>query len=437
MLDFFFLSMWFLGGMLILVLAKFSGFSVFKVTVAHLFIIKSLVMSYFGYPFLYYQFYGYRVRSGIVDKDIITISAVAALFAIIIPLFVLYLLNSIVRVNKPRYDVFYSKQTKRKLLDFSAFYWVVALSVVVVVLVVYLTKVPSIALFESFTGGDVRLSRSLMTNDFPGKYHWYSLFFHDISWLISLVFISKALMPSSIGLKLFSIVSVMVTAFALIMTSQKAPVAWFLLSLVFLYLLVKKEGRLGLGGSILALLLILMVLIPGYFYFMGLDSITSSLYSISSRALTGQLSVAYNYQLIFPDQVSYLLGASFPNPRSIFPFEHYRLTVEVMDIINPGLRVSGVVGSQPMMYWGEAYANFGWWGVPIVGFYVGTFIYILVFLLRGVRDPDIKAAMTIWVGVNIADFANSGFSWSLLPLTLCTGFLVVFIHQYLCYPNKK
>ncbi len=50
----------------------------------------------------------------------------------------------------------------------------------------------------------------------------------------------------------------------------------------------------------------------------------------------------------------------------ILPFEPFRMTVEVMNWVNPNS--NGVVGSMPTVFWAEAYANFGIIGVCIVPF---------------------------------------------------------------------
>ena len=96
-----------------------------------------------------------------------------------------------------------------------------------------------------------------------------------------------------------------------------------------------------------------------YVYFKGSSSIWVGIQSGISRITTGQMSGLYHYLDIIPDQVDYLLGRSLPNPRGIFPWEHYRLTVEVMNIVHKGLAEQGIVGSMPTFFWGEMYANFG------------------------------------------------------------------------------
>jgi len=151
-----------------------------------------------------------------------------------------------------------------------------------------------------------------------------------------------------------------------------------------------------------------------------------ALNSIVSRGLTGQLSGVYNYQWIFPEQVNYLSGRSFPNPKGLLPFEHFPLSKEVMAMVYPHLVERGVVGSQPAIYWGEIYANFGWIGVFVAPIYVGFFIFLCNWLISIIKDPTMKGTATVWIGFHLGKFAYSGFSWSFLPVTIGIGFMTIF-----------
>mgnify|MGYP006426101021 CR=1 FL=1 len=425
--DRLFITAWFLGLVFLLFLASLAGFSPFRVTVGQLFVVQSLGMSYFGYPLLYFHFYPYRVSRGLTDPEIIAAGMGAALVAIAVSLVVVLIpRNTGSRRNSGSipYEHGFEKESSVSIL-----YWSILLAVVVAILAKYLSKVPSMALFEAFSGGDAALARSKLTNDFQGKYHWYPLFFYDVAWLVTLVFFACALKAKRLIPWALLGISLLITTFGLTMSAQKAPLAWFLISLFLVYFFIKNDGQIGVKKSIGVGVVAIAVLIPSYLVFMGSDSFVSALYSISSRAFTGQLSGAYNYQLMFPNQVCYLLGTSFPKPREVFPFEHYRLAVEVMKLVSSNTNATDVVGSQPNMYWGEAYANFGWLGIPAVALFVGGVLLAALKILDKVQCPEVKGAATVWVGLQISYFANSGFTWALMPVTFAVGFLLIFAHE--------
>ena len=164
-----------------------------------------------------------------------------------------------------------------------------------------------------------------MTNDFKGSHHWYRLFFYDLSWLSSLALFAGALQFNSRRVWMLFGLSFFFVSFCLLMTAQKAPMIFYLGTLFLLYSLLKNNGVISIRSLVLLFVMSVIILVPMYFYFMGRSDLLSALNSIVSRGFTGQLSGAYNYQWIFPQQVDYLSGRSFPNQKdycrlNIFPY---------------------------------------------------------------------------------------------------------------------
>lgn len=157
----------------------------------------------------------------------------------------------------------------------------------------------------------------------------------------------------------------------------------------------------------------------------------NALTSVMSRLFTGQVSSGYNYLLHFPESIDYLMGTSAPNPRGLLPFEHFPLTTRLMSLANPAHGSSGVVGSMPTMYWGEAYANFGWAGVLFVPWFVGAVFMVCSWLVNRVAPHEIQAAARVWVSLQLSTFAISGFTWVFVPITLLAGFSTLFLHRLL------
>jgi len=388
-------------------------------------------MSFLGYPILFFQLNAYRKALGLTDPELIIQATIASGWSIIGVIFIYGLLVSLsnrpVSREKSRHNyagVIISDVHKPKE-GYSSF-WFIVLVTCFLVLSTYLSKISNIALFEAFTGGNVALARSLMTNDFQGSYHWYRLFFHDLSWLSSLVLFAVALRSNTLRAWIFFGMSFVLVSFCLLMTAQKSPMIFYLGTLFLLYSFLKNNGVVSFRNLVLLFIMTAMILVPMYLYFMGSSDPFSALSSILSRSLTGQLSGAYHYQWIFPDLIDYLYGRSFPNPRGLLPFEHFPLPTEVMRIVQPHLIERGIVGSEPTMYWGEIYANFGWIGVFVSPIYVGFFIFLCNWMVSMIKDPAMKGAVTVWVGFQLGRFAYSGVSWSFLPETLVAGFMIIF-----------
>ena len=434
-MAFLFIGIWFSILGFIFILAHLCGISMRKITTPQIFLGLSLIMSFLGYPILFFQLNEYRKAIGLTDPELIMKATLASGWSIIGVIIIYRLLISLssksskklVRSEKSKHDSsdLIAPDIYRSNKVYNTF-WFIVLIVCFFVLIAYLSKVQNIALLEAFAGGNVAQARSLMTNDFKGSHHWYRLFFYDLSWLSSLALFAGALQFNSRRVWMLFGLSFFFVSFCLLMTAQKAPMIFYLGTLFLLYSLLKNNGVISIRSLVLLFVMSVIILVPMYFYFMGRSDLLSALNSIVSRGFTGQLSGAYNYQWIFPQQVDYLSGRSFPNPKGLLPFEHFPLSKEVMAMMHPQLMERGIVGSQPTIYWGEVYANFGWIGVFVAPIYVGIFIFFCNWLISIIKEPIMRGTATVWIGFHLGKFAYSGFSWSLLPLTIGIGFITIF-----------
>lgn len=430
-MTFLFIIIWFSILGFICILAHVGGISLRKITTPQIFVGLSLIMSFLGYPILFFQLNDYRKALGLTDPELIMKATLASGWSIIGVILIYGLLISLssksVRSEKGKHDtpnliipdIFRSNKVYNT-------FWFIVLIICFLVLIAYLSKITNIALFEAFTGGNVTQARSHMTNDFKGSYHWYRLFFYDLSWLSSLALFAGALRSNTRHVWMLFGLSFFFVSFCLLMTAQKGPMIFYLGTLFLLYSFLKNNGIISIRSLVLLFVIAVIILVPMYLYFMGSSDPFSALNSIVSRGLTGQLSGAYNYQWIFPEQVDYLSGRSFPNPKGLLPFEHFPLSKEVMARVHPHLIERGIVGSQPTIYWGEVYANFGWIGVLVAPIYIGFFIFLCNWLVSIIKDPTMKGTATVWIGFHLGKFAYSGFSWSFLPVTIGIGFMTIF-----------
>ncbi len=287
------------------------------------------------------------------------------------------------------------------------------------VLYLYIAKIGigNIALLAVLgVGGDVQvdLARSAMGNAFEGKYHWYHMFMNKLLLFCAYAMFAQYLLRPNRASRLMFGVVFLVAAFAMTMAVEKGPMADLLIALFLVYVLVKKEGLFPIRGSLYIAAVLLAVLIVFYMSFSGVESPVKAVFSVASRAFTGQIQAAYHYLQYFPHHHEFLFGRSFPNPGDILPFRHYSLTLEMMAWHDPGLSGIGVVGSMPTVFWGEMYANFGFPGVLLPPFFVGFFLYWLNSLaLRLIPDPSV-IALFVWMMIHFKNLAASSLSGFLL-----------------------
>lgn len=282
----------------------------------------------------------------------------------------------------------------------------------------------------------IELLRSQMTNAYGANYHWYRFITRDLLSLACVGAFAQWLITRKIKHFFVFNVGLLCSVFSSLIATEKSPILWLLISLCVAYLIVKKKGR--IPPSIVFKILPISVSIIGvlYVFFMGADDFRSGLLTAFSRIFTGQIEGLYHYFNIFPNQVGFLNGRSFPNPMGVLPWESYRLTTEVMDIVKPQLRQMGIIGSMPTVFWGEMYANFGYAGVIIPPVFIGFCVYLLNRLFFFLMMSPLTVALFTWLFLHIKNLAVTGLSSYIFNIQLLIIVLLSFILLGISYKGK-
>lgn len=383
-------------------LLRLSGISLLTISIPGILMLQMLIYQYIGFPSLFFHLDDNKAYT-IQDRQIIWQMFLWGVYSI-----TLILLGFVAahRIMGPLHlqkqynsfnHCFVSSRPREHLFLFTLF------GLSVAVLFLYISKVGfnNLAILAAVGWPDVDTSskvlRSAMGNAFEGKYHWYRLFMRDILSMTSAAFYANWLMRHKRVSLIYFTASFFITVFSMVMATEKAPLLAYLISLFMIYIIIKKNGR--FPNKLVFLLTPIFLLLIGlmYVYFMDSPSIWEGIRHGFSRITTGQMSGLYHYLTIFPDQVDYLWGSSFPNPLGVFPWEPFRLTVEVNNIVNPDDEVRGVIGSMPTFFWGEMYANFGYLGILIPPFFIGYTVYAFNTLIF--RLPMSPLMLAIFVSV--------------------------------------
>lgn len=265
---------------------------------------------------------------------------------------------------------------------------------------------------------DLTALRSAMSNNFEGDFYWYDLFMRKYLTFYS-VFLYLNFLGSSKkhwALILF-IAFFLITLSSLASTGEKAPVLLFIASLFVAREYVKNNGRTD-GKKIFAVFGALMLVASIFYIFlMNIDNVYLGLLSTLSRAFTGSLEPAYHYLELFPSEIGFLHGSSFPNPKGIFPIESFLLTYEVWNRVHPEYYALGLQGSMPAAFWAEAYANFGPIGVVVVSILVGIYVYVLNYFLVRVKSRALTVALIVFSIFHFRSLAETNFSQYLMDTT--------------------
>ena len=391
----------------VMFLLKLSRISLATISIPSVFVLFYLSFAYAGILPLYFQWDEYRAAVGIVDKEIILrIFFYSSTSILLIAVGFVYA-NGIMQISAVPHQSVVSPLNKGATIAIT-FVFVACLAV----LFIYLRQLQSIPILVALSGdlASAKLSRSLSGNDFAGHYWRYYLFFGKVLPFVTFVLFAQALFRRSLISYLLFMIAFCFSLFATVISTAKVPVMLLTIGLGIVYVLVKHQGKIPIKLGIIGIAFLTGLASAMYICFMGSADILSGMKAFLSRAVTGQIHAAYYYLQMFPSSHDYLMGKSFSNPAGIFPFEHFRLTVEVMNYAFPELAGKGIVGSAPTTFWAEMYANFGPIGPLITSFGVGVAIYIMHMLISRLPDSPVKAGLTAWVALHLASLYGSSLS---------------------------
>ncbi len=405
--------------------------SVLRLEIPSFVIVSLFVFSYIGLLPLYFGWDEYRYNTGVQDKflvlEVFLYSALAILTFYLGALLAKYVLRG--------HPVVISENL-RGLRSIETVCLSLSLVFVFAILMLYISKVPSLAILVAFSDGhkEAAVARSLMGNDFSSKYHWYSVVMHDMAKVITFTLFAAWLVNKKKVLLFLFLVAFSLSAFSAVMSTEKAPLAWLLIGLFLTLVVVKYLSVIPLKKIAMLLFSVIALLVLSYVVFTGSSSAWGALLSVFSRAFTGSIQPAYHYLEFFPEHHDFLFGRSLPNPGGIFLFEPYRLTVEVMNWRFPNHVGSGIVGSMPTVFWAEAYANFGTIGVISLPIFAGAVVYTGSHFFNKLENTPIKVGLFVWLLLHYKNLANSGFSGFIVDFYLFV--VVFFVLSILVFSNK-
>jgi hypothetical protein len=437
--DFFFLFLYIFFLFTWLFILKYSGVQILTISIPSFLIITIFVYQYLGFPILFFFLDDYRAYY-VQDRAIIWEMFLWTSFSITL------IIIGFIAARKSfgplhlanQYNAFSDSITPIRF--FQRLMLLILFIISVLVLFVYLSKIgwSNIALFSAINISDQEISievlRSNMGNAFEGKYHWYKLFMHDFLMTVSVTFFGQWLLRKNFFLFIMFIISFLICAFSMLMAVEKGPSMTYLISLLFIYTIIKFQGRLqfkqlvkfGFFGFFITGLM--------YMYFMSASTLWLGIESVISRVFTGQIHALYHYLEIFPAQINFLWGQSFPNPGRLLPFEPFHLTKELSRMVYPQNELMGVVGQMPTIYWGEMYANFSYLGIIIPPFFIGYFLYWFNTIIFRLPMTPLVLSFFIWIIMHYGNLAVTSLGSFLIDLPMFIMILVLIL--FIAITNK-
>lgn len=300
----------------------------------------------------------------------------------------------------------------------------------------YLRTLPQIALVTALESDVVQAQylRSVMTNAYEGPvpYHYFAFFMQELMpFLAYLLLAHTALRKGFVCWTQFGVAALLPVLFNAA-NVQTFPVALFLFGCFLTYRTAAPASRRLLKSGIYLVLAFSTATILYSLSRGAIDSFNTfyeKIIEVVDRVICGGITPAYFYLEMFPGHIGFLYGTSFPNPRGVFSYEVFNITVEMSRVLFPGNLSAGVVGSSPTVYWTELYANFGILGMCLGAPLVGIYLYAIDFWLSRLADSPAKLALRIWAGLHFSCLAitvigNFIFDTNLLGVVVCAGLII-------------
>lgn len=424
-----FIFMFFYVGVLasIILFVKKAGINIFKISIPMIIFWSVLVFAYIGFPFIVFKQVPLYVNQGVTNDKTLWKSFFLSSFVWLQFFAGFFIGGRMFGISKKRITINYNQKDNK--ISTSLFYILLTLSIGI--FIIYLGKVQHIAVLEAIKGTNrflIAYYRSEMTNNFP-NYHRFALFFNTIIPYLSYIAWAEFLITKRKKWRNLFILVFVVSSFALVMDTQKAPIIWYLAALASIFWVVKdfkiNPKAIFKIGSVFMIVLMMM-----YSFFMGADLNINTLKNPIQRAFTGQLAPLYWYLEIYPDQIEFIGGKTFPNPGGILPWESYRYTVEVSNYVrefNNDVRLDNIVGSSPTAFFGELWVNFGIWLNILLPLYLG--IVIIIIHKQFIKRPigALGVSLMVWLAFHLRELATTGISKYLFDLEL----YVILIISYL------
>jgi hypothetical protein len=404
-----------------------ANVEIIKLNISNFLLLNLFVFSYFGILPLFYKLDSYRVEMGVTSSETLFTLYLFAMLAISFYALGLMLASRVKVTTDKKLPVFIEND---KLIFFIM---ACSLPLFAATIYSYVSSLKSVALFIALqlVSGDSVLSRSDMSNGFDG-YHWFKLINQDVLIFMLLWSYAKTFSNSSFNY-IFYILLLMAT-FSVILTTEKAPFIWLIASLFAVKVFIKNDRMPPLKSLLIfgSFSLLVMTAFYASFMNMGFDRLGDAFFSIFSRLFAGSIQPAYHYLDYFSVN-NYLLGASFPNPGGLLPFNNFYLTQEIMDFVKPSNALLGIKGTMPTVFWGEAYANFGTLGVMFISFFIAFSLKCVDNYFDGRNLSSVGLALYVWIIFHFKDLSVTGFSQYLVDNYLVLIFIIYTIMRFLIF----
>lgn len=354
-----------------------------------------LIFNYIGASLVYLGYQEHYLIKKITSEDVINKTYFTVVYATVslgIGIIFFNRIASKLKV-KERYGAYLKKEIAYKKNEWNTFFILLAASMICILATIYVFYcIGYVPLFKMFQKGfDTSAARVEIARNFSGNIYIRNILVITMTPLLSYAaYIYYRITRKKEWLGLF------VSLFALCLLIKtydfsKSPILYYLFGFYFIEVVlgnVKSLKRL----MILGIAFVGIVLVQ--YSILGTGGIGSYLTIYSGplgRIFMTQIATLFLHIQAFPIQAPYLQGTSMPTVLAKLAGldnSWVRSGRIVMELYNRAGIEAGTAGVMNTYFVGEAYANWGWWGVIVSPFVVAiVFSLIFNYMLRSEKSP--------------------------------------------------
>lgn len=303
-------------------------------------------------------------------------------------------------------------------------------------------RVPQLGFFNLSTHTDILLSRSNINRSFDGIYAIKSIFFEQLTPMLSLISYGYYKLSGSFKDKFWFYCMFFLSIFMLTFSLSKSPLVGY--GIIFMLLKIYIDGYIKWKYYIFFIILMFSLLIIMFFLVakdMDIEFIFTYLFQ---RIFFDQISGVFLMFEIFPKYYKHIGFSSLSEPLSTLFIGSYSepATRIAMEYAFPSAVEAGLMNLLSTLFIGEAWANFGWFGLVFSPLYLGVVIgFFYYFILISKKTPIMLAFLAYYsFGTNFGGQFNQ-FIYNPVFLALLFFFtssiVMAYMLKYLQTHNKK
>mgnify|MGYP000906175986 CR=1 FL=1 len=350
--------------------------------------------------------------------------------------------NIFFNFNSKEIDAYHAKPIRSLFSEYDS-YVKIPLYILAVICMLAITytfisigTIPFIKSFFLSSADDVLALRKIADKDFAGNVYVKNFFGLVLTPILCYIFYCYYLIDKSLKNRFWFHIMFFFAFMMLTYDASKSPFISFLTGFIFLKVLI--SGNISFK-KFLGLIVLLLVLLGIIYMVIAKQDIMEIFFSynsgITGRILISQVSSLYQHFEIFPSDHPFI---GFSSLSKVLPLSHFsdRSGRIVLETTTPGFADLG--GVYNTLFIGEAYANFGWWGVFLTPLWIGFLIQSLHILFLRLPKTPLFLGLFVFFSFtsNITGGVNEYF-YNILYLLLAITILAVWVTAYLLHRSQQ